>query len=245
MDNSKILKATIQVFQECKVKSFPIDCFALLKHYDYRIYTYDEIKKKNIDLYEICIDYSNDAFCDRASRLIAYNSQMPKGRVRFSLMHELGHHILRHSVSNPQTEREANMFASYILAPRMAIHYAECKNANDVYHAFDLSFEASEFAFDDYRRWHRNIVIYKMSRNDKEMYDHFYDAAQKKFIWSIKKCDYCGRTLYNTIANHCRFCSLPEYYDSLHSFNVNSHEPLWEDNMRKMRALEYKWLYDV
>ena len=225
------------MFQECKVKSFPIDCFELLKHYDYRIYTYDELKEKNTELYEMCVNYSNDAFCDRASKIIAYNSEMSKRRVRFSLMHELGHHILKHSISNPQNEREANTFASYILAPRMAIHYAECKNANDVYHCFGLSYEASEFAFDDYRRWHRNIVIYKMSRTDKEMYDHFYDANQKCFVWRIKKCDCCGKTIYNAAAHHCQIYQpkiVPSYDNDI----------WWNDNLKRLSAAHLKWLYD-
>lgn len=239
MDNNKILESTIKVFQECKVKSFPIDCFELLKHYNYRIYTYDELKDKNIDLYEMCIDYSYDAFCDRVSRIIAYNSQMPKGRVRFSLMHELGHHILKHSASNQQAEKEANMFASYILAPRMAIHYAKCKNANDVHRTFGLSFEASEFAFADYRRWHRNIVIYKMSQLDKEMYNHFYNNKEQCFVWSIKKCEWCGQTLINEQKHHCSIEDTPKSCSYTPADDI-----WWNENIKRLQAAQYKWLYE-
>lgn len=48
------------------------------------------------------------------------------------------------------TEAEANFFASNILAPRMAIHYARCKNEADVARIFEVSCEAAQYAFDDY-----------------------------------------------------------------------------------------------
>lgn len=238
MDN-KILEATIEVFRECKVKSFPIDCFELLKHYGYRIYTYHELKCKNTELYEMCVGYSDDAFRDGFTKIVAYNEEKPIGRIRFSLMHELGHHVLNHTGNSKTNEKDANTFASYILAPRMAIHYAKCKNANDVAHLFNLSHEASENAFDDYRRWHRHVIIYKMSQSDKAMYNQFYDENKKCFIWSIKKCDFCGTKLYNSPENHCKICTLPSLRESSCTDDI-----LWEDNMRRFHAAHLKWLYD-
>lgn len=239
MDN-KILDATIEVFQECNVKSFPIDCFELLKHYGYRIYTYKELKNKNTELYDMCIGYSEDAFRDGFTKIIAYNEEKPYGRVRFSLMHELGHHVLNHTGNSRTNEKEANTFASFILAPRMAIHYAKCKNANDVAHLFKLSYEASVNAFDDYRRWHRHIVTFKMSASDKKMYNQFYNADKDCFIWNIKQCDFCGKTLYNSHDNHCKICTLPPYNETVHSFR----ETVWDDNDKLLRSAHLKWLYD-
>lgn len=236
--DSKILEATIKVFHECKVQSFPIDCIEILKHYGYRTYTYNELKKKNTELYEMCIGYSDDAFREGTSKIIAYNSEKPAGRIRFSLMHELGHHMLEHTGNTKSNEKEANLFASYILAPRMAIHYAGCKNANDVSHIFNISHEAAENAFDDYRRWHRHVVIYKMSKCDKAMYDHFYNAKKKCFIWNKKKCVFCGRTLYNSIADSCSFCTIPpepKIHVALES---------WDDNAKILHSQHLKWLYD-
>ena len=242
MDNNIILKATIQVFHECKTQSFPIDCIDILKHYGYRIYTYTELKKKNTELYKMCVEYSDDAFRVGSNKMIAYNDEKPIRRIRFSLMHELGHHVLNHSGDSRSNEQQANLFASYLLAPRMAIHYANCKNANDVSHAFDISHEAAENAFDDYRRWHRHVVMYKMSQYDKAMYAHFFDDKKKCFVWSIKKCDFCGKTLYNSIENHCSICTLPPAH-TVHDTPDQSDR--WDDNARILRSQRLKWLYDV
>ena len=239
MDYNKIVMATIEVFRKCDVHSFPIDCGDLLRHYGYRVITYKELLEKNSELYSLCMEYSEDAFQAGASKIIAYNPDRPRGRIRFSLMHEIGHHVLDHARTSGQNEKEANAFASYILAPRMAIHYAKCKNANDVSKIFDMSFVAADNAFIDYRRWHRNVVIYKMSAVDKAMYTHFYNKEQKCFIWSKQSCGFCGRVLYNSVESHCKICTLPPAPKE-HLY-IGGH---YDDNERILQRQHLKWLYD-
>lgn len=239
MDYNRIVMATIEVFRKCDVHSFPIDCGDLLRHYGYRILTYNELLEKNLELYSLCMEYSEDAFRSGSSMMVAYNSERPHGRIRFSLMHELGHHVLRHTGTSDQNEKEANAFASYILAPRMAIHYSKCKNANDVAKIFDMSFEAADNAFIDYRRWHRNVVMYKMSPIDKIMYQHFYNTDQKCFVWSKQTCSFCGRVLYNSAERHCKICTLPPDPPKRSYADV-----YYDDNERILQRQHLKWLYD-
>ena len=240
MDYNKMVTATIEVFRECDVHSFPIDCGDLLRHYGYRVLTYNELLKKNSELYSLCMEYSEDAFRSGSAKVVAYNPNRPHGRIRFSLMHELGHHVLDHTGTSDQNEKEANAFASYILAPRMAIHYAKCKNANDVARLFDMSFEAADNAFMDYRRWHRSVVVYKMSTTDKAMYAHFYNSDQKCFIWSKQNCCFCGRVLYNSLENHCRICILPSAPKERKQYTAGC----CDDNDRILQRQHLKWLYD-
>ncbi|WP_346961167.1 ImmA/IrrE family metallo-endopeptidase [Faecalicatena contorta] len=240
MDTTQIVEATIRVYKDCHVKSFPIDCVSLLEYYGYRIFTYDDLWKKSKKLYDICLTCSEDAFRDGTNMIIAYNSHNSKGRIRFSLMHELGHHVLGHTGNSDQNEQEANAFASHILAPRMAIHYSKCKNAEDVSQIFDVSHNAAAIAFDSYRRWHRRIVTYKMSYIDKLLYGHFYDSENNCFVWNIKECSYCGAILYNSISDHCKACCVPEI-DQKRSF---VHQiPMYNIDMDLFRRLENNWLY--
>lgn len=241
MDYNKVVTATIEVFWKCDVHSFPIDCEDLLKHYGYRLFSYKELRDRNPELYSLSLGYSEDAFRVGAPKIVAYNPDRPHGRIRFSLMHELGHHVLGHNGTSERNEKEANAFASHILAPRMAIHYSRCKNANDVARLFDMSFEAADNAFIDYRRWHRNVVMYKMSTVDKAMYAHFYNRDQKCFVWSKQSCCFCGRVLYNSMESHCKICTLPpapmerkRYYADVYC----------DDNDRILRRQHLKWLYD-
>ncbi len=240
MDYNKIVTATIGVFRKCNVHSFPIDCEDLLKHYGYRLFSYKELRDRNPELYNLSLEYSEDAFRAGAAKIVAYNPDRPHGRIRFSLMHELGHHVLGHTGASDQNEKEANAFASHILVPRMAIHYSRCKNANDVARLFDMSFEAADNAFMDYRRWHRNVVMYKMSDTDKAMYAHFYNKEQKCFVWSKQTCCFCGKVLYNSLESHCKICTLPpapkEHYQYADRY--------YDDNDRILQRQHLKWLYD-
>lgn len=228
------------MFRKCDIHSFPINCEDLLKHYGYRIFSYKELRDRNPELYNLSLGYSEDAFRAGASKIVAYNPDRPHGRIRFSLMHELGHHILEHAGTSDQNEKEANAFASHILAPRMAIHYSRCKNPNDVARLFDMSFEAADNAFIDYRRWHRNVMIYKMSMVDKTMYTHFYNREKKSFIWSKQTCCFCGKILYNSMENHCKICTLPPA-PKVHYHYTGRY---YDDNERILQRQHLKWLYD-
>lgn len=61
-----------------------------------------------------------DGFCQHASEgmppVIFINTKQPKDRMRFSLVHELGH-LVMHRLPNPEMEDQANRFASELLMP--------------------------------------------------------------------------------------------------------------------------------
>ena len=215
---------TYDVFKTCKLKSFPVNCFALLDEYKLKYKTYSSQSKKKR---EKCYIASDDAFT--ALGVVFYNDEMPEGRIRFSLMHELGHKVLNHKGERIERhEKEADFFASHILAPRMAIHYSKCKNHVNVAKQFDISLEAAQYAFDDYRRWHRKAV-YKMNDFDKAMYTHFYNEKYNGFVYNIKTCKLCGKELLNHKSEYCDPC-----FNRLSFRNYND---------RNLYAAENNWLY--
>jgi Zn-dependent peptidase ImmA (M78 family) len=203
MDYEHIKFMTLKVFTDCDLHSFPINCFEILNRYELVTLAYSQL---NEELRKYCKSYSEDAF--NYKNKICYNDSMPIGRIRFSLMHELGHSLLKHGESSsPRDEQEANYFASHILAPRMAIHYANCKNYHDVSKLFGITGEAAQYAFNDYRRWHRDIVYHKMNSFDKSLYSHFYQEDIQRFVYSIKNCVYCGEVIINLTEDLCSNCN--------------------------------------
>ena len=192
MDCNQIRKVAANALITCNIHSFPIDCFAILKQYGFRVYSYLELQKKKPELYNLCISYSQDAFCINSLNLIAYNSQKSANRIRFSLMHELGHHLLRHRNDLPSNEDEANYFASNILAPRIAMYYAHLKSVNEVGQFFNLSSSAAYYAAQDFSEWCQDVRRNGMHSYDKDLYQHFYNPDYKGFVYSIRTCAFCG-----------------------------------------------------
>lgn len=229
MDYLKINYLILNIYKEHKIKSFPIDCFDLLELYGFTCKSYSSQPNKKRAK---CFLVSNDAFTIKNT--VFYNDEMLNGRIRFTLMHELGHYILGHEEPlTIQHEKQADLFASHILAPRMAIHYAQCKNLNDVSKVFGMTFEASDYAFQDYRRWHRRVTYHKMSEIDKAMYQHFYDEEFKGFVYSQKECTLCGRKLINYNDESC-FSHTNIY--KFHDWEVDKLE-------NQLLRAEKDWLY--
>mgnify|MGYP000739712807 FL=1 len=139
----------LSIYKECKIQTFPIDCELILQHYGFVLYTYKELQNANKTLYNAAKSYSNDAFRFRMS--IYYNSCMPKNRIRFTLMHELGHFILGHQSQEIESEQEADYFASCMLVPRIAILRTGCTTADDIHDQFEVSYAAANRILSDFR----------------------------------------------------------------------------------------------
>lgn len=225
--NEIILNAVLLVIKKCNIRSFPIDCFEIIKEFGYNIKKYSELpEKKRI----ACNELSEDAAT--LKHTIFYNDDMPHPRIRFSLLHELGHIVL-----STLDETYANTFASHLLAPRMVIHYSECKNVADVMKIFDLSEQAANYAFEDYRRWHREIVTKGKSKIDQEFYEHFYIPNLDQFVWKIQKCDFCYDTyVYNkeVMCKSCRLFEIRKRYSLPIAYDIRE---------RDLDILRGNWLY--
>ena len=196
MDCNQIRKVAANALITCNIHSFPIDCFAILKQYGFRVYSYLELQKKKPELYNLCISYSQDAFCINSLNLIAYNSQKSANRIRFSLMHELGHHLLRHRNDLPSNEDEANYFASNILAPRIAMYYAHLKSVNEVGQFFNLSSSAAYYAAQDFSEWCQDVR--PQARRHQRRQRHCHGDVDS----FVSRC--LGAHHYSTVTHPCR-----------------------------------------
>ena len=237
MNYHDILVKILDVYRDCEVQSFPIDCYSILRHYGYRIFTYQNIRDINERLYQYCRNYSEDAFRYGAKRIIAYDENKSPFRIRFSIMHELGHIMLGHSRECAYNEQQANFFASNILAPRMAIHFAQCRNEDDVSSVFQISREAGSYAFQNYRLW-KESAAREVSDVDEAMYRHFYHDEREEFIYSIKPCMICGETIYNSSEDLCLHCRMEHIR--------RQHTPLYTSrNDRMLLQIEQQLLNNI
>ena len=142
MERREIFRTILEVYETCDIKEFPIDCIDVIKKLKIPLYKYSELSaKKEKECYRV----SDDAF--KLKGKIYYNDSFPYiCRQRFTLMHEVGHILLKHVGDTKENDDETNYFASHFLAPRILIHKYKCHDAIQIHDKFGLSYQASNRA---------------------------------------------------------------------------------------------------
>lgn len=163
MERREIFRTILEVYETCDIKEFPIDCIDVIKKLKIPLYKYSELSaKKEKECYRV----SDDAF--KLKGKIYYNDSFPYiCRQRFTLMHEVGHILLKHVGDTKENDDETNYFASHFLAPRILIHKYKCHDAIQIHDKFGLSYQASNRALMSYKEWFRNIS-YSTTRKPTE-----------------------------------------------------------------------------
>lgn len=154
----QIERKVVELFSKLNVSKAPIDVFEIVKALGIKLVKYSEIQGAS----EQKMAISKDGFCfefevseNESYWVIAYNDKMPPKRIRFTIMHEVGHIVLDHSEHSELAESEANYFAKYSLAPPPLIHKFDPEDYVEVADIFDISNECAMYALSSYNKWLR------------------------------------------------------------------------------------------
>lgn len=113
---------------------------------------------------ELLMKVSSDgfSFVDDSKEYIYYNECINDDRKNMTILHEIGHIVLDHRITFETSQRdkelaeaEANFFAKYVAAPPPLIHRLafKFKTPTFISEIFGLSFQASKYALNYYRKW--------------------------------------------------------------------------------------------
>lgn len=149
MRKDYINRVVLDTYRECSVSSFPINCFDILQQLGIACIKYSSLSDEK---QRSCRLISDDAFQVKGT-YIYYNDSLLSTRIRFSLMHELGHIRLGHTKDTPDAENEADFFASQMLMPHVALYRLKCKTADEIRNTFDVSCVAANRALREHRSW--------------------------------------------------------------------------------------------
>lgn len=151
---TKIETAVTDLFIKLKISSYPIDPFDIIQKLGFvlRKYSelplYEQVKLRSRDLDATsCFDPGLQTF------VISYDDTKYPRRIRFTLMHEVGHIVLGHKEESELAKRMANYFAAYALAPSPIIYAYECRNASDLADVFVVADECAFYSFRRYSNW--------------------------------------------------------------------------------------------
>ena len=134
-------KEVLALYKFAGIESFPVDIFTVITTLGYRLMTYREAAKNEIELRKMKL-ISGDAFVIRKLKIICYKDQVPsKNRIRFSLAHEVGH-----IVTLTDKEDVADAFAAAFLAPKSIIFARQITAAKKISETFGISVAAANNA---------------------------------------------------------------------------------------------------
>lgn len=151
---------------------------------------------KDSDAHELRPDEAGISIYDGKEWFVVYDESLPLGRKRFTVAHELGHIFLGHPLvagfharttggNLPQTESEANVFASSFLAPACVLWGLNAQTADEISRICEISKEAAEI------RAKRMAELYKhnmflTSPLERQVYGQFKDFIEQNRLTADK-----------------------------------------------------------
>lgn len=141
-------------------KDVPLDVFALAQFLGIRIVKYSVLTSMERErLARHGISKDSDGFFAIASKngveraYIYYNDAKKRGRMRFTILHEIGHFVFAHREHSDLAEAMANFFAKYMIAPPVLVDVIQPCDYVDIMKAFDVTAECAMLAFKYYHTW--------------------------------------------------------------------------------------------
>lgn len=151
---TEIEKKVLRLYVEQGIRSFPINPFEIIKQRGYILIPFSKFDNFNRPK---VIDDNNDAFSFYAPELktniIVYNDDKPLSRIRFTLMHEVGHIDLGHKGESDLARRMADYYAGYALAPSPLIGKFASEEIHDIISTFGVSSECADICSCRYQNW--------------------------------------------------------------------------------------------
>lgn len=153
----EIERRVVDLYVEQDIHNMPIDPFNIIKNRGYALIPFSTFNPNNRP---DCIDEDNDAFSfydpTMKTQVIVYNDEKPLNRIRFTLMHELGHIDLGHKCESDLARKMADYYAGYALAPNPLIGKYACETVQDISSKFWISSECAEVRIDRYQKWKKH-----------------------------------------------------------------------------------------
>lgn len=188
----KARNASWQALIDNKVESLPVDIVQIVRNNGIRL-----LKNSRTD--ELRSGEAGISIFDGTQWFIVYDDLLPIGRKRFTVAHELGHIVLGHPLiagfhartaggNLPQTESEANIFASRFLAPACVLWGLNVHTAADISRICEISLEAAGI------RAKRMQELYKRNM--------FLTSPLERRVYSQFKCFIENNRLNNKITDY-------------------------------------------
>lgn len=179
----KARNASWQALIDNKIDCLPVDIVQVVQNNGIRLL-------KNSQATELRSGEAGISVFDGTQWFIIYDDLLPFGRKRFTVAHELGHIFLGHPLvagfharttegKLPQTENEANIFASRFLAPACVLWGLNVHTAADISRICEISLEAAGIRAKRMEElYKRNMFL--TSPLERQVYSQFKAFVEQK-----------------------------------------------------------------
>lgn len=158
----EIESSVVALFNELGITVFPIEPFEIAKSIGCVCWPLSKAAESvKTDFYDCGLEACSYYDTVRKHFIICYDDNMPYQRIRFSIMHEIGHIVLKHYHESNLAACEANCFASYALAPSPIIDKYKCVSEFSISDCFDVSLDCASRCFKRYGNWVKFCGLHK------------------------------------------------------------------------------------
>lgn len=173
-----VRNAAWQCLIDCGIKTLPVPVGDIVNHYGLITVSGADLLHDGESGRIILLD---------DGPIIAIRNTEPKQRIRFTMLHELGHYLLGHlgetgelprsQIKAPQ-EQEADMFAARALMPACVLWAVDARTPQDIANLCDVSMQAAAY------RAERLAVLRERNRFltspiERQVYQQFSDFIGK------------------------------------------------------------------
>lgn len=139
--------AAWQCLLDCDIDELPVSIGKIMRHYNLPVIYNSTVNILKPDEAGEIIVYGN-------APIVVINDKIYQPRLRYTVMHELGHYVLGHlgdvgalsrsNVKAPQ-EREADMFAARVLMPSCVLWGLDLREPAEIALTCDVSLQAAAY----------------------------------------------------------------------------------------------------
>jgi len=151
---AEIEKKVVALYIEQNIHKLPIDPFQIIQNRGYILVPFSKL---GLNLSEESLNGHNDAFSFYSPQddtfIIAFDDTKSYDRLRFTLMHEIGHIDLGHKGESDLARRMADYYAGYALAPSPLIHRFATDDVTVIKYVFWVSNYCAEVCRTRYSNW--------------------------------------------------------------------------------------------
>lgn len=188
---TRCLDAAVEFVEDHEIKWFPVDPFAIAKRNGWNVKTATEVSiSSGIPVNKILKGKDGNVYYNNHEYSIIYDELVTsKERIRWTIMHEIGHIVLGHLRDFEQTtlwrggltdkehwvlERETDMFSAEVFAPFAVMKATKILLSSDITRYFNLSKKSAEIRQKDVIRYGYNLSYYQNSEYPlRESFKHF------------------------------------------------------------------------